>query len=318
MERTVERIVFLERNTFTIEFLRPQFDHEWIEFGETKQDEVVSRLRDATIAIVNKLKLGETELAQLPKLKLIAVAATGVDNVDLELCRSRGIAVCNTRGYAIHSLPEHVLTLILALRRNLLPYVHEVGQGAWQRADQFCLLDYPINDLHESVLGIIGYGSLGKAVARLAEAVGMEVLICERKDAAVVRPGRTAFRDVLAQSDVVSLHCPLTPETQNLIGAEQFAQMKRSAILINTARGGLVDDTALVQALKDEKLRGAGIDVLREEPPRAGNALLDAGLPNLILTPHIAWASEEAMRTLAHQLVGNLEAFVRGEPKNLM
>jgi glycerate dehydrogenase len=314
----MERIVFLERNTFTIDFPRPAFDHEWIEFGETKQEDVVPRLHDATIAIVNKLKLRETELAQLPRLKLIAVAATGVDNVDLEFCHSQGVAVCNTRGYAIHSLPEHVLMLILALRRNLLPYVHEVDQGAWQRANQFCLLDYLINDLHGSLLGIVGYGSLGQAVARLTEAVGMKVLVAERKDATVVRPGRTAFLDVLKESNVISLHCPLTSETRNLVGPEQLAQMKRSAILVNTARGGLVDEEALVQALRDGKLRGAGIDVLREEPPRAGNALLDAHLPNLIITPHVAWASQEAMQTLANQLIENLEAFTRGDPINLV
>jgi glycerate dehydrogenase len=314
----MERIVFLERNTFTIDFRRPQFEHEWVEFGETKPEEIIPRLQDATIAIVNKLPLHETELSQLPKLKLIAVAATGVDNVDLEFCRSHGIAVCNTRGYAVNSLPEHVLMLMLTLRRNLVPYKHKVDQDAWQQATQFCLLDYPISDLKGSVLGIIGYGSLGQAVARLAKSVGMEILVAERKNAGVVRPGRTSFPEVLKQSDVISLHCPLTAENRNLIAKEELEQMKRGAIFINTARGGLVDEEALIRALKNNKLGGAGIDVLRQEPPRAGNVLLDEKLPNLIVTPHIAWASRQAMRTLADQLVENLEAFVRGDPRNLV
>ena len=313
-----ERIVFLERNTFNIPFRRPSFDHDWIEHGETDESQVVERLRDATIAICNKVALRENALSQLPKLKLIAVAATGTDNVDLAFCRTHNIAVCNTRGYAVNSLPEHALMLMLALRRNLVAYRDDVRAGRWQEAKKFCLLEHPIGDLRGTVLGIVGFGTLGQSMGQLGSAIGMEVIVAERKQATSIRPGRRSFADVLRVSDVVSLHCPLTEETRDLIGADELAQMKRDALLINTARGGLIDDHALLEALKSGRLGGAGIDVLRVEPPREGNPLLDADLPNLIVTPHNAWASKQAMQTLGSQLVDNLEAFVRGEPRNLV
>jgi glycerate dehydrogenase len=312
----MKRIIFLERDTFRVDFRRPGFEHEWTEFGQTRPDQVVERLRDANIAIVNKLPLREPELAILPKLKLIAVAATGVDNIDLEYCREHSIAVCNTRNYAAHSLPEHVLLLILALRRNLISYREDVKRGEWERAGQFCLLSQPIRDLHGSTLGIIGNGFLGQAVGRLAGAVGMEVLVSERKHAPAIRAGRVSFEEVLRRSDVITLHCPLTSATANLIGEPEFRLMKPDALLINTARGGLVNDKDLLCALQEHWIGGAAIDVLTKEPPREGNILLSANLPNLIVTPHVAWASQEAMQTLADQLIDNLEAFIRGEPKN--
>jgi len=308
---TTEIIVFLERNTFNVPFRRPAFAHEWSEFGETPPGEVVERLAPATIAICNKLPLRAETLSQLPQLKLIAVAATGVDNVDLAYCRSHNIAVCNTRGYAVNSLPEHALMLMLALRRNLIAYRNDVKARRWHEAKQFCLLDHPIGDLRGATLGIVGFGTLGKSMAQVGRAIGMEVLVAVRDD-------RAGFEEVLRRSDVLSLHCPLTEETKNLIGAEELAQMKPDAILINTARGGLIDDHALIEALKNGRLAGAGIDVLRNEPPRDGNPLLEVDLPNLIVTPHNAWASRQAMQTLADQLVDNLEAFVRGSPQNLV
>lgn len=313
-----EIIVFLERNTFKVKFRKPAFEHKWIEFGETAPGEVVERLNPATIAICNKFPLRAETLSQLPRLRLIAVAATGVDNVDLDYCRSHNIAVCNTRGYAVNSLPEHALMLMLALRRNLVAYRNDVKAGRWHEAKQFCLLDYPIGDLRGATLGIVGFGTLGKSMAQLGRAVGMEVLAAERKDAREVREGRVAFADVLRRSDVLSLHCPLTEETKNLISAGELREMKPEAILINTARGGLLDDHALLDALRNGRLAGAGIDVLRNEPPRAGSPLLEVDLPNLIVTPHTAWASRQAMQTLADQLVDNLEAFVRGSPQNLI
>src|SRR5688572_4646649 len=312
------RIVFLERNTFNIPFRRPTFDHEWVEYGESDESQVVERLREATIAICNKVALRENALSQLPKLKLIAVAATGTDNVDLAYCRANDIAVCNTRGYAVSSLPEHALMLMLSLRRNLVAYRDDVRAGRWQEAKKFCLLDHSIGDLRGTVLGIVGFGTLGQAMAQLGRAIGMEVIIAERKDATSIRPERRSFAEVLRLSDVLSLHCPLTDETRDLIGAEELNQMKREALVINTARGGLIDDEALLDALRSEKIGGAGIDVLRVEPPREGNPLLDADLPNLIVTPHNAWASKQAMQTLGSQLIDNLEAFVRGEPQNLV
>ena len=313
-----EIIVFLERNTFNVQFREPAFEHQWIEFCETSPGEVVERLTPATVAICNKLPLRAEALSQLPKLRLIAVAATGVDNVDLAYCRSHDIAVCNTRGYAVNSLPEHALMLMLALRRNLISYRNDVKAGRWHEAKQFCLLDHPIGDLKGATLGIVGFGTLGKSMAQLGRAVGMEVLVAEHKNAREVREGRVAFRDVLRRSDVLSLHCPLTGETKNLIGPDELREMKPEAILINTARGGLIDDHALLEALKTGRLAGAGIDVLRNEPPREGNPLLEIDLPNLIVTPHNAWASRQAMQTLADQLIDNLEAFVRGSPQNLV
>lgn len=313
-----QTIVFLERNTFSVPFRKPSFEHEWTEFGETSPDQVVERLASATIAICNKVQIRGDALAQLPKLKLIAVAATGVDNVDLAYCRTHNIAVCNTRGYAVNSLPEHALMLMLALRRNLIAYRADVKAGRWHEARQFCLLDHSIGDLQGTTLGIVGFGTLGRSMAQLGRAIGMEVIVAERKSAAVVRADRVSFADVLRLSDVISLHCPLTEETKNLIGADELQQMKPSAILINTARGGLIDDHALLDALQNGRLAGAGIDVLRNEPPREGNPLLEVDLPNLIVTPHNAWASRQAMQTLADQLIDNVEAFVRGEPQNLV
>lgn len=314
----MERIVFLERDTFKADFGRPAFAHQWIEYGWTSPAEVVERLRDASICICNKVRLGESELSQLPQLRFIAVAATGVDNVDLDYCRKHSIAVSNVRNYARHAVPEHVFALILALRRNLISYRQDLRDGAWQRATQFCLLNHTIRDLHASTLGIIGYGALGQAVAKLAASFGMHVIVGEHKGAERIREGRTSFLELLGASDVVSLHCPLTAETKDLIGAAEFELMRTDALLINTARGGLVSESALVEALMDQKIGGAGFDVLTEEPPRAGNPLLELELPNFILTPHVAWASLRAMQALADQVIENIEGFVRDEPRNLL
>ena len=307
----MERIVFLERSTLVADIRRPAFAHTWQDYAATRPEQVVERLRGATIAIINKLPLREPELAQLPELKLIAVAATGVDMIDLAACRQRNIAVTNVRGYAVHTLPEHVLMLMFALRRNLIGYRADVQAGAWQSAPQFCLHTRTINDLHASTLGVVGYGTLGRAVAQLARAIGMNVLIAERKGAKVVRAGRTPFAEVLRTSDIITLHAPLNEASRHLVGAAEFKQMKTSALLINCGRGGLVNETALIEALRAGEIAGAGIDVLSREPPRDGNALLELDLPNLIVTPHVAWASRQAMQTLADQLIDNIEAFVK-------
>jgi glycerate dehydrogenase len=314
----MERIVFLERNTVQASFRRPDFDHEWIEYGESLQEQVVDRLRGATIVISNKLALREPDLARLPELKLIAIAATGFDCVDLDYCRAHNIAVCNVRAYAANSVSEHVLMLMLALRRNLPAYREDVRQGRWQQSKQFCLYTHKLHDLRGSTLGIIGYGAIGKAMGRLGESIGMRVLISDHKNAATIRAGRTPFAEVLRESDVVTLHCPLTDETRDLVGSAELEMMKRDALLINTARGGLVEVQALIEALQNGVIAGAAVDALREEPPRAGNPLLELDLPNFIVTPHVAWASDEAMQSLADQLIDNLEAFVRGAPRNLL
>lgn len=312
------RIVFLDRDALRAKVRRPSFPHDWREYSETAPEEVVERLQGATIAIVNKVSLREVDLAQLPELKFIAVAATGVDIIDLDSCRRRGIAVANVRHYANRAVPEHALMLMLALSRNLINYRRDVGRGAWQEANKFCLFDHTIRDLHGRTLGIIGYGGLGQAVEKLARAFGMRVLISEHKNAKQTRDGRVSFDDILRKSDIITLHCPLTDETRDMIGAKELEEMRNDAILINTARGGLVNEAALARALTIGEIGGAGFDVLSEEPPRDGNPLLDLKLPNFILTPHNAWASDETMQVLADQLIDNIEAFVRGEPINLV
>ena len=314
----MEKIVFLDRSTVKAEFRKPSFEHEWTDYQMTQPNETVGRLQSATIAITNKVALREATLEQLPNLKMIAVAATGTDCVDSKYCRQNEIVVSNVRDYAIHSVPEQVFSLILALMRNLMAYHEDVKRGAWQKSEIFCLLNHPIRELYGATLGIIGYGSLGKAVEKIALAFGMKVLISERKNAPDVSHGRASFEKVLRDSDVITLHCPLTAETRNLIGEKELEQMKNSALLINCGRGGLVDEKALVSALQKGEIAGAGFDVLTTEPPRDGNPLLEIQLPNLIVTPHIAWASEEAMQTLADVLIDNLEAFVRGKPQNVV
>ena len=314
----MERIVFLERESVDAEFRRPALAHEWTEYAQSSQGQLVERLRGATVLIANKLSVGEAELADLPDLRLIAVAATGVDRIDLAACRRRGVAVANVRGYAVHSVAEHVLMLALALRRNLLAYVEDVRRGLWAESRQFCLLTHPIRDLHETTLGVVGYGSLGSATAELARRFGMRVLVSEHRGARAVREGRTEFDELLRESDVVTLHAPLTDETRHLVGERELRLMRRDALLVNCARGGVVDEAALSRALREGWIAGAGVDVLSREPPREGNALLAPDIPNLIVTPHVAWASRGAMQALADQTIDNIEAFVRGEPRNLV
>lgn len=314
----MEKIVFLDRNTLRADVRRPAFEHEWTEHQKTSPEEVVERLRDATIAVTNKVALRRTALTQLPNLKLIAVAATGTDIVDLDAASECNVTVSNVRGYARTVVPEHVFALMLGLRRNLFAYRDDVRRGAWAEAEAFCLLDHTIRDLRQSTLGLVGYGSIGRGVETLARAFGMNVLISERKSSTTVRAGRTPFTEVLRASDVVSLHTPLTAETKGLIGREELSLMKKGALLINCARGGVVDEEALAEALRNHQIAGAGVDVLSTEPPREGNPLLAHDLTNLIVTPHIAWASLEAMQTLADQLIDNIEAFVRGTPQNIV
>lgn len=312
----MERIVFLDRESLIASLREPSFAHEWRDYPATPPELTAERLDGASIAVVNKVRITAEVLDAVPGLRLVAVAATGLNNVDLDACRSRGVAVCNIRGYAEHTVPEHVFMLLLALRRNLIAWRETLRAGAWQRAEMFCLFDHEMHDLHDSTLGLIGYGSIGRGVHRLAEAFGMRVLIAEQRDAAEPRPGRVAFEEVLRAADAISLHTPLTEATRGLIGAAEFGLMRRQAVLINTARGGVVDEIALLEALRSGRIAGAATDVLSVEPPRTGNPLLDADLPNLLLTPHVAWASREAMQGLADQLIDNIEAFVAGVPRN--
>jgi glycerate dehydrogenase len=308
------KIVFLDRATLGVPVRAPKFPHEYKEYQATRVDDIVARLADAEIAIINKVPMRAPSLEKLQKLKLIAVAATGTDVIDKAYCKAHGIAVVNIRNYAVNTVPEHTLALIFALRRSLIPYVRDVRAGKWQTIDQFCYFDHKIRDIAGSTLGLVGYGALGKSVAIRAEALGMKVIATDVYDF----PGKVDLDTILKESDIVSLHCPLTDGTRNIIGAAEFKKMKQDAILINTARGGLVDEAALVAALKAGEIAGAGIDVLTVEPPKQGNVLLAADLPNLIVTPHVAWASVEAMTGLANQLVDNIEAWVAGTPQNLV
>ena len=312
----MEKIVFLDRSTVIANVRQPAFPHQWEEHPATGAEQVLARLQDATIAITNKVHLRRETLAQLPKLKMVAVSATGTDNVDIAYCKERGIVVSNIRNYAAHTVPDHVFMLMLALRRNLLAFREDVQKGEWQKAAQFCLFTHPVRDLHGSTLGIMGGGSIGKSVALIAQAFGMKVLFAEHKGVVDVRPGYSAFDTVLRESDVITLHLPLKENTRHMISTAEFARMRPDALLINTARGGLVDESALLEALKTGRIAGAGFDVLSKEPPADGHPLLDLKLPNFILTPHIAWSGMEAMQTMADQLIDNIEAFVAGAPKN--
>ena len=314
----MHRIVFLDRSSLVATLKKPSFAHTWVDHPTTTPGEVVERLSGATIAVTNKIPLRKDALAELPELKLIAVAATGTDIVDVADCKARGIVVSNIRNYAVATLPEHVFTLILALRRNLVAYRADVEAGKWQASTAFCLLDHPLHDLSGSTLGVIGLGALGARVAKLGRAFGMRVLGYDPVAPTGEGVTTATVPEILAQSDVVSLHLPLTPTTRNMIGAAELATMKPTALLINTARGGLVDEAALASALKSGKLGGAGFDVLTKEPPDDANPLLRLRLPNFILTPHIAWASAEAMQGLADQLVENIELFVKGTPRHVV
>ncbi|HYL00873.1 MAG TPA: D-2-hydroxyacid dehydrogenase [Steroidobacteraceae bacterium] len=314
----MHHVVFLDRATLQATVRRPAFEHTWQEYPATAASALAERLADATIAITNKVPLRAESLRGLPKLRMIAVAATGYDIIDVDYCRSHGVAVANIRNYAVHTVPEHSFALITALRRNLLAYRRDVEQGRWQQVDQFCFFDYPIRDLYGATIGIVGEGVLGQGTAAIARGFGMQVLFADHAPPKAPGVVFTPFDEVLARSDVISLHVPLTAETRNMIGIEQLRKMKRTAILINTARGGLVDEQALARALREGLIAGAGFDVLSKEPPREGNPLLELRLPNFILTPHVAWASDGAMQFLADQLIDNIEAFVRGQPQNLV
>lgn len=311
-----ERIVFLDRDSIIADIRRPSFAHEWAEYPASTATEAIARLQGATIAISNKVPLRADALAALPELKMIAVAATGTDNVDLAAARERGIVVANIRGYAHAAVPEHTFALILALRRQLLAYRADVEAGMWQRSPRFCLFHHPIRDLQGSRLGLLGYGALGRQVAHLGRAFGMEVAVHTRTPAADPDVRNVAWEELLETSDVLSLHVPLTDATRGIIGAAELARMKPGAILVNTARGGLVDEAALADALERGVIAGAGFDVLSKEPPSPDNPLLQLRLPNFLLTPHSAWASGQAMQELADQLIGNIEAFVAGRPAN--
>ena len=282
----------------------------------TPEADIAGRISGAEIVLVNKLHITRERMIASGALRLIAVMATGTNNVDLEAARELGIAVCNVRNYCTTSLTQHVLAVILTLTHRLREYGRLAIDGSWQASPQFTMLDFPIRELHDRVLGIVGFGTLGRSVARAAEAaLGMRVLIANRPGAEPAA-GRIALHDLLPQADILSLHCPLTPATERLIGARELTLMKPDALLVNTARGGLIDSQALVDALRAGRIGGAAIDVLTQEPPVNGNPLLAPDIPNLLVTPHIAWSAREARQRCLDEVTASIEAFLRGERRN--
>lgn len=310
--------VFLDRKSLDLDDLDfsglDKAVEKWQYYDETSSKQVLQRIINADVVISNKVMLDKAVLEHAEQLKLICIAATGTNNVDLAAAKKKGIQVCNVRAYGTASVVQHVFALLLCLLRNIPAYTRAVEQGHWQNSKQFCLMDFPVGELTGKVMGIVGYGELGNAVAKVARAFGMKIKIAQR-------PGSNEdkhfpLEELLPQVDVLTLHCLLTPETTNLIGEHELGLMKPSAILINTARGGIVDEQALATALCNGKLAGAGIDVLKTEPPAGGNLLLNSNIPNLIVTPHMAWASREARQRIVNQMVKNILSYQSGELNN--
>jgi glycerate dehydrogenase len=315
----IQRAVFLDMATVDTGDLEQSAllasSAHWDLYDYTAPDTTPRRVAKAEVVVSNKTVLDGELLASAPQLRLICVAATGTNNVDLDAARERGIAVTNVTGYATPSVVQHVFMLVLALSTRLEAYRAAVTRGDWQRAPAFCLLDYPVRELSGLVLGVIGFGELGQGVARVGEAFGMNVLVAQRPGGAP-REGRVPLDELLQRSDVVSLHVPLADNTRHLIGEREFGLMRPDALLINTARGGIVDEQALAMALREGRIGGAGVDVLAAEPPRDGNVLLDPGLPNLIVTPHVAWASRASRQRLLDEVAANIRAFAGGSTRN--
>ena len=311
-------IVVLDRNTLVNRPFDFDFPHTLSSYGTTEAHKTLERIRGADIVITNKVVISAQAFAENPQLKLVAVTATGVNNVDVEAAKQNGTAVCNIRAYGNESVAEHAFMMMITLMRNLPAYQRDVAAGLWENSPFFCHLGAPMRDLNGKTLAIFGRGNIGKTLATYAQAFKMNVVFAEHKNAQSVRDGYVSFDEAIRSADVVSLNCPLTPQTANMIGEAELQQMKPGAILINCGRGGLVDEAALVAALKYGQIGGAGFDVLTQEPPRNGNPLLKARLPNLIITPHIAWASQEAANRLFDILLDNINRFVAGNPQNLV
>jgi glycerate dehydrogenase len=287
-------------------------------FAMSSGSEISERVGGADIVLLNTITLSRTHLQAARAVKLVVLAATGTDNVDLQAAQELGVAVCNLRGYCTASVAQHTWAMILSLTQHLTKHARFATDGAWQRGEEPDVLARPLRELAGRTLGVVGFGALGRAVAKVGEGFGMRVIIARRPGAASPDPSRprdplrVELPELLAASDVVSLHCPLTPATRGMIGARELALMKSDALLINTARGALVDAQALAAALKAGRLGGAGIDVLSQEPPVDGNPLLDPGIPNLIVTPHIAWAAREARQRCLDEMAANIQDFLRG------
>ena len=311
--------VILDEASFTrgdldLSALLDQLD-SWERYAVSSKSEVYERAKDATVIVLNKVEINAALIESLPNLALILLTATGTNHVDLVACRQHNISVCNVTNYGTASVAQHVFGLMLALSTNLRAYADEAASGGWSVNSQLTSLSYPITELEGKTLGIVGYGALAKGVETLALAFGMKILIAQRPKGKP-QPGRLALTELLPKVDVLSLHCPLVPETYHLINAQAFKAMKSSAVLINTARGGVVDNAALADALIEGEIAGAGIDVLEQEPPTVDHPLLQTRVPNLILTPHIAWAAVQARQRLLDKVADNLQNWLSGKPSN--
>lgn len=318
------RGVFLDLETYKPDdrhpaMLKPTLEQWNFYDGTPSPTEAIERMQGADVVVINKVKMTREIMSACPDLKLIVAGATGVDNIDIAAAEELGIPVSNVRGYSTESVAQVAMSLILALSNRLMEYHKLVQDGAWQRTTGFNLLDYDWHELQGKTLGIIGYGDIGKAVERIAKAFGMDVMIADRKGADELRAGRTDFEAVIAAVDILTIHCPKTAETDGLLGAAELSAMKDTALLINVSRGGIVDEQALIDALKSGVIAGAGLDVVSNEPPREGNPLLDDGeLPNLIVTPHCAWASVEARLRMFEQIAEIITQFKAGKAMNRM
>lgn len=314
------KAIFLDAATLGADFsydLLKQLPVQWTFFEETSPHETLERIKDADIVVSNKVLL-TADILKASSLKLICVAATGYNNVDVATAKQLAIPVCNIPGYSTHSVVQLVFTFMLTLASSLIPYVEDVRNGKWQRHSQFCFLDYPIVELEGKNLGIVGYGTLGKQVAAIAAAFGMKILIASNALSKKSQAGTLLLEQVLREADFLTLHVPLTAQTENLIRWKELELMKPTAFLINTARGGIVNEKDLAKCLKEKRIAGAALDVLTKEPPTEGNPLLDPSIPNLLLTPHIGWASFESRSRLLAVLKDNILAFLQGSPKNLV
>jgi glycerate dehydrogenase len=289
---------------------------ELVVYDQSPPDSVAARIADADIVFTNKIRLTRELLDAAPDLKFIALTATGTDNIDTGCAKEHGIGVANIRHYCTQSVVEHVFGVLFALTHSLSRYQDSVRAGDWQRSSDFCMLHYPVRELSTMTLGIVGYGALGQGVARIAREFGMQVIVAARPGSDSVPDDRVGFDELLARSDVISLHCPLNDTTRRLFGAREFRAMKDSALFINTARGGLVDSQALADALASGEIAAAAIDVLPQEPPVDGDPLLDYRGDNLVLTPHIAWATAEARQNAIDELAANTRAFLQGLERN--
>ena len=302
----------LDQNDLNFKDLEKTFD-EWEIYPSTSSEQLLERIQNVDVIISNKIVVNAEAIQQCPNLKLILISATGTNNIDLVQAKKQGVVVCNCQAYGTSAVAQHTLMLMLNLATSFKQYERAVQNGDWNKASQFCLLDYPIIELEGKTLGILGYGELGKAVAKLAEAFGMKILVGALPNRPV-QENRIPFNELLSQVDFLTLHCPLSTDTQNLIDAKAFDAMKPSAFLINCARGGIVNEQDLADALIAGKIAGAATDVLMVEPPKDGNVLLNSEIPNLLITPHSAWGSVDARQRIVQQMVENVEAFKKGQP----